>query len=177
MTENRKEKGKRIVLPVVIICLLALISTGGVIAYLMQNAEVNNAFSAGRVTCEVEETFINNIKSNVKVKNTGNTDEFIRAKIVVNWVSDNDDHTVYGIKPVPGPGNDYQIIFGTFGWDYEDDGYYYYDQAVAAGETTGNLIETCALLGEAPEGYHLSVEIIADAIQTEGFHDAKSAPW
>lgn len=53
-------------------------------------------------------------------------------------------------------------------WIQGADGYYYYQLPVDPQVSTGVLIEECELLKNAsvPDGYHLSVEIVASAIQS-----------
>ena len=53
------------------------------------------------------------------------------------------------------------------GWVTGSDGYYYYTSPVAADDTTGVLIKSCTeITGKAPVGCNLSVEIMAEAIQS-----------
>ncbi|MBQ5837841.1 MAG: hypothetical protein IIW39_04130, partial [Clostridia bacterium] len=67
---------------------------------------------------------------------------------------------------------DYQIAFkpiddnGVVIWEKGNDGYWYCKKEVAPEETTGILIEEAKQLKPAPEGYYLSIEIVASAIQS-----------
>lgn len=64
---------------------------------------------------------------------------------------------------------DYSITFAkNTNWIQGADGYYYYQLPVDPQVSTGVLIEECELLKNAsvPDGYHLSVEIVASAIQS-----------
>lgn len=66
-------------------------------------------------------------------------------------------------------GTDYSITLAeNTKWIQGADGYYYYQLPVAPQGSTGVLIEECELLKNAsvPDGYHLSVEIVASAIQS-----------
>ena len=163
---KRRQKAKRVGSGFVLLILAAVLAIGGTLAYIIANtASVENKFTPGEVRCEVEETFKNNVKSDVKIKNTGNTAAYIRATYVVTWQKD--DGTVNGKMPVVG--TDYTIEFTeNSGWKLIGD-YWYYTSPVAAGGETGVLIASCKLAEGAavPTGYHLSVEIIASAIQSE----------
>lgn len=163
---KRRQKAKRVGSGFVLLILAAVLAIGGTLAYIIANtASVENEFTPGEVRCEVEETFKHNVKSDVKIKNTGNTAAYIRATYVVTW--QNDDGTVNGKMPVVG--TDYTIEFAeNSGWKLIGD-YWYYTSPVAAGGETGVLIASCKLAEGAavPTGYHLSVEIIASAIQSE----------
>lgn len=163
---RRRQKAKRVGSGFVLLILAMVLAIGGTLAYIIANTvSVENKFTPGEVRCEVEETFKNNVKSDVKIKNTGNTAAYIRATYVVTWQKD--DGTVNGKMPVVG--TDYTIEFAeNSGWKLIGD-YWYYTSPVAAGGETGVLIASCKLAeGTAvPTGYHLSVEIIASAIQSE----------
>lgn len=163
---RRRQKAKRVGSGFVLLILAVVLAIGGTLAYIIANTvSVENKFTPGEVRCEVEETFKNNVKSDVKIKNTGNTAAYIRATYVVTWQKD--DGTVNGKMPVVG--TDYTIEFAeNSGWKLIGD-YWYYTSPVAAGGETGVLIASCKLAeGTAvPTGYHLSVEIIASAIQSE----------
>ena len=163
---KRRQKAKRAGSGFVLLILAMVLAIGGTLAYIIANtASVENKFTPGEVRCEVEETFKNNVKSDVKIKNTGNTAAYIRATYVVTWQKE--DGTVNGKMPVVG--TDYTIVFAdNTGWKKIGD-YWYYTSPVAAGGETGVLIASCKLAEGAavPTGYHLSVEIIASAIQSE----------
>ena len=163
---KRRQKAKRVGSGFVLLILAVVLAIGGTLAYIIANtASVENKFTPGEVRCEVEETFKNNVKSDVKIKNTGNTAAYIRATYVVTWQKD--DGTVNGKMPVVG--TDYTIEFAeNSGWKLIGD-YWYYTSPVAAGGEPGVLIASCKLAEGAavPTGYHLSVEIIASAIQSE----------
>ena len=159
---RRRQKAKRVGSGFV----LLILAIGGTLAYIIVNTvSVENKFTPGEVRCEVLEDFDKITKSNVRIKNTGNTAAYIRATYVVTWQKD--DGTVNGKMPVVG--TDYTIVFAdNTGWNKIGD-YWYYTSPVAAGGETGVLIASCKLAEGAavPTGYHLSVEIIASAIQSE----------
>lgn len=167
---KRRQKAKRVGSGFVLLILAVVLAIGGTLAYIIANTvSVENKFTPGEVRCEVLEDFdkiFDKItKSNVRIKNTGNTAAYIRATYVVTWQKD--DGTVNGKMPVVG--TDYTIEFAeNSGWKLIGD-YWYYTSPVAAGGETGVLIASCKLAEGAavPTGYHLSVEIIASAIQSE----------
>lgn len=166
---RRRQKAKRVGSGFVLLILAAVLAIGGTLAYIIANTvSVENKFTPGEVRCEVlEDPFDKITKSNVRIKNTGNTAAYIRATYVVTWQKD--DGTVNGKMPVAG--TDYTIDVESAkerGWMLID-GYWYYTSPVSAGGETGVLIASCKLAEGAavPTGYHLSVEIIASAIQSE----------
>lgn len=167
---------KRLATLLVSLLLVLGVAVGGTVAFLSTRTDSReNTFTPSKVTCEVTETFKNNVKSNVAVKNTGDTTAFIRAAINVTWMKDAEAGTEYDAAnqtvsaKVPVKDTDYSITFAkNTNWIKGADGFYYYKLPVAPQGSTEVLIEECKLQGNAsvPDGYHLSVEIVASAIQS-----------
>lgn len=167
---------KRLATLLVSLLLVLGVAVGGTVAFLSTRTDRKvNTFTPSEVTCEVTETFENNVKSNVAVKNTGDTTAFIRAAINVTWMKDAGAGTEYEAAnqtvsaKVPLKDADYSITFAqNTKWIQGADGYYYYQLPVNPQGSTEVLIEECKLQENAsvPDGYHLSVEIVASAIQS-----------
>ena len=157
--------------------LLVTAAVGATVAFLVdETPSVENAFYPTFVTCQVQESFDANanVKKNVYVQNTGDVFAYIRVAVVVTWVDAQSGNT-YGGAPVAG--TDYTVTTGQEGWERGADGYYYCNAPVAAGDKTPILIDSIAPVeGRAPEGYVLSVQIVASAIQAEPA-DAVLAAW
>lgn len=177
---KKKTNHRKFAALLVSLCLLLTTALAGTIAFLVAGSEtVVNTFEPSEVTCKVEETITNNVKSNVTVKNTGDTDAWIRASVVVTWQDEKGN--VYGQAPVAN--TDYTITYnvskniGKDVWVKGTDGFYYWTSPVPAvddpetkevDETlTGVLITSCSYNANAPEGYHLAVEIIGSGIQSK----------
>lgn len=144
--------------------LLAVGLTSTSLAFLIdQTPAVVNKFDPGEVTASIDETFEDNVKTDVAVQNTGNTDAYIRAKVVVTW--QDSEGNIYAQAPVVG--EDYTIEYNNDGW-VSKGGYWYCTTPVDAEAFTPVLINTCSPLpGREPTSdYHLVVEILADAIQS-----------
>ena len=149
---------------VICLILLLMISVGGTIAFVVTHtSEIRNTFTESVVKCEVDETFKDNVKSNVSIKNTGDTTAYIRAFVNVTWM--NESGQVASVSP---KSTDYMIEYSTSGWLKGSDGYYYYSLPVQPNNNTAVLIDSCRLLetASAPDGYYLSVEIVCSAIQS-----------
>ena len=145
---------------------MILMAVGMSSAFLKtQKGALVNEFKSSYVTSEVIETFKDNVKTDVKIQNTGDIDAYIRAAVVVTWEDENKN--VYPQMPVAG--RDYTIELSDNGWDIAtSDGYYYFTKPVASGGCTGVLInEVKPVDSKTPEGYRLSVEILGDAIQSK----------
>ena len=160
---NPENKSYRNALVAVAACLCILAcSVGSVWAYLTDRTEpVPNEFTPARVTCAVEETFTGTVKSDVKIRNTGNVDAYIRATAIATFVAE--DGKVLATAPVEGV--DYTLKWATMGWNKGSDGFWYHAAPVAPNQLTANLIESATSI-TAPEGFRLNVQIVATAIQS-----------
>lgn len=163
-----KNMKKKTILMLAMMVLLLTVTVGSTIAYLVTSSgPVLNTFTPSKVTSAVEETFTQgtDTKENVKIKNTGDTNAYIRAAIVITW-KDKDGYTM-PVVPEAGEGKDYRIDINTNDWTLIG-GYYYYKAAVAPNDTTTNLIIKCESIGDYTDGRKLCVEVIGSAIQSEG---------
>ena len=153
-------KRSGILLAAVIVLLAGAV--GGTWAFLVAQSEsVQNNFTYAHVRCTIDEKFENGVKSNVKIQNTGDIPAYIRARIVVTWKDAKGK-----VSAVPVKNTDYTIAFNETDWTQQGD-YWYCKTAVDAGGETPVLIIKCEKKGNAPKDYDLSVEILADAIQSE----------
>jgi len=164
--------------------LLCLIAVGATLAFVFtQTDPVENVFTPSEVSCAVVEgekdpvfgSVVNmeNIKTDVKIKNTGDTDAYIRVAILVNWATD-DGTRVWAQKPQRNIDYTMEPTELANGWFDGNDGFYYYQNAIAPGELTGILVKEAKLKDGAniPQGtdgtrYYLSIEIVASAIQSK----------
>lgn len=164
---RRKQQSLIIAIAAVLCSIIACVT----IAFVFTNTEpVENTFTDAYVACEVLETFDGTTKTDVTVKNTGEVQSYIRAKVVVTWMSE-DKTKVTALKPVDD--TDYIITYADevnsdTKWGKGSDGYWYYKLPVDVGKETEKLIESCSLKPgvTAPDGYYLSVEIVASSIQS-----------
>ena len=176
-SRNKKNRWNKPALIVVSLLLIATMTLGGTLAYIFTaTKDVQNTFTPSKVTTFVEEETNDGVKTNVKIKNTGDTDAYIRAAVVVTW--QDKDGNVYGTRPIEG--TDYTISWTKAGWILGEDGFYYYTESVACVDDpttenvyenmTGVLFTDCTLKAGVtpPAGYNLAVEIIGSGIQSKG---------
>lgn len=160
-----KRINKKVILLAVSLVLILSAAIGGTVAYLIdQTGSITNTFTPAKVTPGINENFDRSVKNDVQITNTGDIPAYIRVKVVVTWKDAQDN--VYGAAPVLG--TDYTWTSGSDKW-FLKDGFYYYSEPVAAQGTTEILFTGCELMDgvKAPEGYSLSVDIHAQAIQAE----------
>lgn len=164
-------KRSGILLAAVIVLLAGAV--GGTWAFLVAQSEpVQNNFTYAHVRCTIDEKFENGVKSDVQIQNTGDIPAYIRARIVVTWKDANGNVSA----AVPVKNTDYTIAFNEKDWTQQG-GYWYCKTAVNPNGFTPELISECKKTANAnaPKGYDLSVEILADAIQSEPASAVKEA--
>lgn len=164
---KRMRKTKTILVLAAVVLMLAC-TVGGTLAFLITKTDsVTNTFDPGKVTCKVVEgSFTDNVstvKKDVKIKNTGNTEAWIRATVVANWVKD-------GKVVAPWTGS----IDTPAGWTKIGD-YYYYGQKVAPNNETSQLIDTYTAPNNGPDGAHLEMTIVCQAVQSNLGSTAQAA--
>lgn len=157
--------------------LIIGVTISGTLAYIVADSgPVKNTFTPSEVTTEVDEELVGNKKTNVKIKNTGDTTAYIRAAVVITWQDENGN--VLG--ELPAEGTDYTITYNLdSGWKKGADGFYYWTSPVLSDDedafncSTDVLINSCEAknikvigTGEDTVTYHLAVEVIGSGIQS-----------
>ena len=151
----------RLTTMVIATVLLLALAIGGTLAWLStEDAPITNTFNPSKVACEVTESFNGEVKSSVNVKNTGDTEAYIRVKLVTYRTNDQGQH-IGGTATLP------SFTLGANWLKYDD--YYYYTLPVAAGEKpTNNLTDSMTLTTayvDADGGYQ-AIDVMAEAIQS-----------
>ena len=148
---------------VLLIAIILLISTavGSTVAFLATKSEpVENSFEYANVSCKVTQN-CDTDGSIVQVKNTGTISAYIRAAVVANWI-DVDGNIAASVPE----GYSYDLTCSSGSWAQGKDGFFYYLLPVAPGASTeGNLLTCTVACPETPK-YTLSVEVLAEAIQS-----------
>ena len=160
---SKRPTGRLAAMALATVLLLAL-TIGGTVAWLTsKTSDITNTFTPSQVACAVNEIFndATGEKSQVNVTNVGDTDAFIRVRLVTYRTNDSKLH-IGGAAEVPAftPGN---------GWVKYGD-YYYYTKPVAPGEMPENaLIKSITLKMEYQDtdGGHQAMDVMAEAIQSQ----------
>lgn len=145
------------------ILLLVVVAVGGTVAFLViQTDPIVNTFTASHVTSNVTEDFDGTIKKNVNVTNTGDTEAYIRVKLIAYRVNARGQR-IGGSAEIP------EFTPGTNWVEYN--GFYYYTLPVAAGgEPANDLIGSTGItLKEYTDvdGGRQVIEVMAEAIQSK----------
>lgn len=139
------------------LCLIFALAVGTTFALLKANTDpVTNTFTAAKSEIKIDEDVTGGQKKSIIVQNTGTAVSYVRVKLVCNWV-DKDGNV--SATPVPAP------TITNSDW-FVKDGIYYYTKPVAPDGKTSNLLKDHPITqGEAPEGCHLEVTVLAESIQ------------
>ena len=143
--------------------LLLALAIGGTVAWLStKSAPITNTFTPSQVACTVTENFnkTTGVKTNVNVQNTGDTQAFIRVKLVTYRTNDAGQH-IGGTAEIP------EFTPGT-GWVKHGD-YYYYTKPVAPNQAPdADLIDSIQLTKtyQDADGGHQAIDVMAEAIQS-----------
>ena len=137
------------------------VSVGVTLAILTNSTPtVENVFTPGKIILDVTETFENNVKTNVKIKNNENIPAFIRAALVFQWVDANGN-----VVGVPVSSSDYSITLNTTDWIRGSDGFYYCKTPIQPGAETPVLVNRCEITNTTT-GYNFALHILAQGVQT-----------
>lgn len=155
-------KGRLTAMVIATAVLLAL-AIGGTVAWLSTKGDpIINTFNPSEVACQVEESFDKTTgeKRNVNVTNTGDTEAYIRVKLVTYRTNDAGQH-IGGTASTPNfsSGADWVLY----------DGYYYYTKPVAPEKKPeADLISSITLESYTDvDGGHQAIDVMAEAIQSE----------
>ena len=146
------------------LCLIFALAVGTTVALLVAHTNaVTNTFTAAESKITIKEDVENGKKSSIQVENIGTATSYVRVKLVMNWVSDDDSKTI-SATPVK-----ITVNYDNANW-FEQGGIYYYKTPVAPvsakpSNVTSNLLKTPITQTNAPEGYHLEVTVLAESIQ------------
>lgn len=161
--KRRQHRGRRAAVIASVLLLLAP-AAGGTVAWLSARTDaVTNTFLPSKVSCAVTEIFDEDtgVKSAVNVVNTGDTDAYIRVKLVSYRTNEAGDH-IGGVAELP------KFSLGANWVSYE--GFYYYTLPVAPGAMpAANLAaDRIELTGEYKDadGGRQAIDVMAEAIQS-----------
>lgn len=148
--------------------LLLGISSGVVLSYLSGEDEVINAFTAAKTTIEIVEEFdppVNiepgtEIRKVVQVKNLENSSCFVRMRY--EFSSLEAEEMCEELKILDG-------------WVLKNDGYYYWQEELMPGETTGPLFEKVVLKKDTEEMDLTPFELLVYAEAVAGGKDPEEA--
>ncbi len=161
-SKRRKRRRRQRIFTTVALSVLFLAAVGGTVAFLItQDGPVTNTFIPSQVSCQVTENFNGTEKTNVNVKNTGDTQAYIRVKLVTYRVNEQGQR-IGGSAEIP------VFLLGENWVTY--DGFYYYTLPVAAGDKPAtDLADKMTLTGaySDADGGKQVIEVMAEAIQSE----------
>ena len=171
-------KRKRVIALLAGVLLLA--GVAGTFAWLSVTGVLVNEFGFGSVAPSVDETRKDNVKSDVRIKNTGSAPAYLRVVVDIYWQDQNGAR----LWKEPVAGTDYTIVWGDkvdaaatnspSSWVLASDGFYYWTSPVAPMGKTDVLIKRVSETKR--DGKNLVVDISTQAIQSTP-DDAVAEAW
>ena len=183
-------KKKILFLTAVLICLS--IAMTGTLAYFTADDVAHNVITTGKVNIALQEWANedrtvpfeniegvmpgNEITKIALVKNTGTAPAWIRVKIDIAVTKQIDKETVLL------PSNKVLLDIDTENWKLKEDGYYYYQKALAADELTEPIFTSVLFdrsMNNAYQNSTASVDVFAEAVQTanNGANAEEASGW
>lgn len=157
----KKKSSSAVIALALIICL----AVGGTVAFITTSTEpVENVFTPSSVTVDIEEEVIDNAKTSIMVKNTGNTEAYIRINLVTYMQDENGIPVAEQAPSLKFQLSDDWVKIG---------GYYYCKQPVAAGELTLEFLKSESKIELAENQV---VYVLAEGIQSTPV-DAVREAW
>ena len=166
MQTMKRKLNKRNLVLLLSLALLLTATVGATLAYVITKTDLlTNLFLPSKVDCAVEKS-----GDAYTVKNTGDTDAYVRIAVVATWKGTDD--TVYAQAPILGA--DYTLELDSR-WVAGSDGFYYYEKALLPGESVTILAQATRLETEKA-GYELRLQLLTTSIQADPI-DAVHAAW
>lgn len=181
---KQKNAIRLLILIVGLTVVIASISVS--VAYMLTRSDIlTNIFVPAKVSCKVLEEGTGTSQTSVKVQNTGDTDVYVRVRVVTYW-EDSKGNPVALTSPENGFGTTPATWkYNEADWIYDKENQtFYYKASVKEGQTTDELLTGAIQLAvkeEDHEGnvkftYHQVVEFIAEVIQSSP-DDAVKEAW
>ncbi len=161
---EQKRSVRRLLLVVGALALLAVVTAGGTLAYIATVSQpVSNQFTPAQASIEVQQD-TGSIQHNITVSNTGTAYVYVRVALVSQTMAENGtDYTL-------DDGAALQDLALNYGWALYE-GYYYYTQPLAPGQTTPDLLASALVSGDDQ-----TVVALAQCVQSEPV-DAVMDAW
>lgn len=160
--KRRRKLNNRALILLASLVLIVGMAAGGTVAWLITNTgAVQNTMVPASVPITINETVNGTTKTSVTVKNTGNTDAYIRVAIVANAV-DKGGNVIAGNAPA------YNVDATKWA---PIDGYYYYKGIVPAQSSTP------ALFSGNVDFANGEVNILAESIQVHGGYNGQAPEY
>lgn len=161
-----KYSGKKAIALLCVSVVLAIAVVGTTLAFItMMTEHLTVQFRPATVSVEKSE-------DGKGVVNDGEIAVYARVALIFTWESTTEENSIMSSAPVAGV--NYSFSVGE-DWVKAADGFWYCREPLAPGEIS-TVVSSTALIGNAPAGHDLSVELLIDAIQADPA-DAVTESW
>ncbi|WP_296971779.1 BsaA family SipW-dependent biofilm matrix protein [Tepidanaerobacter sp. EBM-38] len=176
---------KTLLVSLLVFSLAALLVVGGTMAWFTDDKTIDNKFTAGTVSIEINEHDFEDIinwnpgdttDKDVSVKSTGSKGTYVRVKLTPVWGT-----IAGGVFTEDTTLSVTNITLNTINSDkwIESGGYYYYYKIMNQGEETELLLDSVTIAGPGTgneyQGKTLKVNVAAEAVQAS--HEAYKDAW
>lgn len=161
----------KIIIPAVALLLICSICATVYALMIDKTPTVENNFTPAFVACEVYKgdiyTYPDGAPSyisqhnNIRVKNTGNIDEYLRVRFVSYWVKYNSETSSWEVTSKPSEMPTFAV---ESGWIAGSNDTYYYKSPVAPGDLP--TVVTGSIVLEKNGEYVQVLEVFAEAVQS-----------
>ena len=161
-----KYSGKKAVALLCVSVVLAVAIVGTTLAFItMRTENLTAEFRPATVS-------VNKSADGKGVVNDGEVDVYVRVAMIFTWESTAEENSIMSTAPVAGVNYNFTVADG---WERAADGFWYCLEPLTV-DAASSVISSVALIGNAPSGHDLSVELLIDAIQAEPA-DAVTESW
>lgn len=122
----------------------------------------------GTVSIDINETFKNNVKSDIKALNDGKIKVYVRAAVVANWCN--------SAGKIVNPWNGNMTLADDSKWVLLD-GFYYYKSPLANNKLSDKLFTNDIQPVGAPDGTHLEVKVVMQAVECDETMQKVASAW
>lgn len=162
-------KKRRFIIPAAVLAFAAAAAVIISFSYITSEDEKTNRFKPGETEIDISEEFIipvnpvpgDRMTKSPKVENTGNTDCYVRARVLFS-----DSRVLEYV--------DYPDINPE--WVYGEDGFYYYTKLLKRGDTSESIFDELYFKKEVPDdGLDFEIIVYSEAIE-HPYHEGECIP-
>lgn len=178
-------KKKRMIQAVLSVLLIAVIAVGGTLAYLVASDNpVVNTFTFAKVDTDIDEpSGGNGAAKKPKIQNKGNTEVFVRAKVVVTTlegssqlVTEDDLEINYNKEGYAPPAESGWVNTDAYWYkSAASDGWYYYSEKLEAEQFTEPLFDGLTVKDEVDPNAKFDVIVYQESIIAGNYSSAYEA--
>jgi hypothetical protein len=160
-----KWSGKKAVAFFVLTMVLTVAVVGTMVAYIITKTDdIKNFFTPPALDIVLDGS---EIDGNI-IQNNGDIPVYVRAVVVFNWATTDENGNSVILSTAPVEGTDYTVTYDTADWVQGSDGFWYYKKPLAAKNETGSSVSpliSSVTQKTIKDDHVLQIQVISSAIQ------------